>query len=330
MIGSSLSKFTGTWVEYFVASVVACVCAVVALRLINHDFDQDHSQTMDESTRLIREKKLAVITEQGTRAYQEDTYFTFSCKGLQVIGVFDGHGGNAVSAFLAKAFETRLQSLVKRGLPLRLEAWPETISDLFDKVDFEMIEMLDVEKYEQIGSTATLGFVVTDPSSYEKRRVVFLANTGDSRTFVYAHDRPHYVLQTEFHKPGDPEEKARIERAGGYVLMPRPGTTEVARVNGILATSRSFGDIYLLKSGVIHTPDIYGPWHVTEDQDAFLVAGSDGLYDCLDMAKVVDTVKFICETNPKSGTAYQVAQTLAVKCKARGIEDNMTVVVLKL
>lgn len=41
------------------------------------------------------------------------------------------------------------------------------------------------------------------------------------------------------HKPSDPEEVARITRAGGFVARVR----KVFRVDGVLSLSRAFGDI---------------------------------------------------------------------------------------
>lgn len=45
---------------------------------------------------------------------------------------------------------------------------------------------------------------------------------------------------TRDHHPGRDDEKARIEAAGGFVRL-----WGVPRVNGILAVSRSIGDIHL-------------------------------------------------------------------------------------
>lgn len=45
---------------------------------------------------------------------------------------------------------------------------------------------------------------------------------------------------TRDHHPGRDDEKARIEAAGGFVRV-----WGVPRVNGILAVSRSIGDVYL-------------------------------------------------------------------------------------
>lgn len=64
-----------------------------------------------------------------------------------------------------------------------------------------------------------------------------MGNAGDSRA-VYAKKVSDKVIAVEMsvdHKPELPEEKQRIEKAGGFV--------EDNRVKGILNLSRSLGDL---------------------------------------------------------------------------------------
>lgn len=49
------------------------------------------------------------------------------------------------------------------------------------------------------------------------------------------------------HKPDDPIEKERIEKAGGYV--------QTGRVNGNLAVSRALGDLEYKSSANVPMPD---------------------------------------------------------------------------
>lgn len=60
----------------------------------------------------------------------------------------------------------------------------------------------------------------------------YVANIGDSRA-VLCRSRQAIPLSTD-HKPDNPSEHNRIQKAGGFV-------TE-GRVNGTLSLSRSFGD----------------------------------------------------------------------------------------
>jgi protein phosphatase 1G len=76
-----------------------------------------------------------------------------------------------------------------------------------------------------VGCTATAALITPDQ--------IFVANAGDSRC-VASIKRNAQDLSLD-HKPDNPEEKARIEAAGGYV--------EENRVKGILNLSRSLGDV---------------------------------------------------------------------------------------
>lgn len=64
------------------------------------------------------------------------------------------------------------------------------------------------------------------------RTEVICANAGDSRTVLARAGRAKDM--SEDHKPENPGELSRIQRAGGFV--------EEGRVNGMLALSRALGD----------------------------------------------------------------------------------------
>jgi len=62
---------------------------------------------------------------------------------------------------------------------------------------------------------------------------LYLANAGDSRSVLSNKEGP-YEMSND-HKPDNPEEKARIQKAGGSVYD--------GRVNGNLNLSRAIGDL---------------------------------------------------------------------------------------
>lgn len=74
------------------------------------------------------------------------------------------------------------------------------------------------------GATATV-IIIT-------RTEIYCANSGDSRTVLARAGRAKPM--SDDHKPENPGEMARIQRAGGFV--------EDGRVNGMLALSRALGD----------------------------------------------------------------------------------------
>lgn len=99
------------------------------------------------------------------------------------------------------------------------------IRDGFLLLDEKMKQLPEVESGEDIsGSTAVSAFI--SPSHF------FFANCGDSRG-VLSRDGAT-VFSTFDHKPVNPIEKDRIQRAGGSVM--------IQRVNGSLAVSRALGD----------------------------------------------------------------------------------------
>ena len=70
----------------------------------------------------------------------------------------------------------------------------------------------------------------------------FCANSGDSRTVLARSQGPKMCEPLSFdHKPSNPQEKNRIESAGGFV--------EEDRVNGSLALSRALGDFEYKSNG---------------------------------------------------------------------------------
>lgn len=81
------------------------------------------------------------------------------------------------------------------------------------------------------------------------------------------------------HKPDNPEEKARIEKAEGFV--------EDNRVNGILNLSRSIGDLeyksntkFALSEQLITAmPEIKR--EKIDSNTLFLIIACDGIWDCL-------------------------------------------------
>lgn len=65
------------------------------------------------------------------------------------------------------------------------------------------------------------------------KNTLYVANAGDSRTVLCRGDKAFEM--SEDHKPDNPLEKSRIEKAGGFVSD--------GRVNGNLNLSRAMGDL---------------------------------------------------------------------------------------
>ena len=148
------------------------------------------------------------------------------------------------------------------------------------------------------------------------------------------------ALSTD-HKPNRPDERARIEAAGGSVLW--AGTW---RVGGVLAVSRAFGDSALkATSGVVADPDVREerlkkrppasssssssfPPSSSSSSPSFaplLILATDGVWDAL----TTDEAASIALA--RSGEGLEAAaRALTTEAWQRGSADNATAVVVRL
>ena len=180
-----------------------------------------------------------------------------------LVGAFDGHAprGEIVSDYIATMLPHLLaQKLSSKAIatagrtkfstPQHIEITKAALIETFVELD----RTAPAEKSG--GCTAT---VILQQGSK-----VYIANAGDSRSFVVAY-RPStgnvtvaYISRED--KPHLPDERARVEAAGGQVYIPARGTSRVVyhdTVTGAptgLAMSRSIGDWEAGKMGVIPDP----------------------------------------------------------------------------
>lgn len=114
---------------------------------------------------------------------------------------------------------------------------------------------------------------------------VVCASVGDSRCVVGSTTKGTTTALTEDHKPSNPEERARIELAGGFVMGDR--------VNGELAMSRALGDFRYKRDEklqsteypVICYPDV-AVHKRSGKKDEILVLACDGVFDVMSNAEV--------------------------------------------
>ncbi|KAA8520943.1 hypothetical protein F0562_011616 [Nyssa sinensis] len=188
--------------------------------------------------------------------------------------VYDGHGGSRI----ANACRDRLHKLLAKeieGWKLSDKPtdggdgatsgvsidWEKVMVACFEKMDEEVNCSADGSGSEMqsgsavsartIGSTAVVVVVA--------KEVLVVANCGDSRA-VLCHGGIAVPLSRD-HKPDRPDERERVEAAGGNV--------NGCRVLGVLATSRSIGDQYL-KPYVISEPEVTVSRRTKSDE--FLIA----------------------------------------------------------
>ena len=141
---------------------------------------------------------------------------------------------------------------------------------------------------------------------------------------------------TEDQKPEDPEELARIQKAGGVVMRledefgQKVGPYRVWKVEGMypgIAMSRSLGDIIAQEIGVISTP-VITTHAVNTDHDYFVVLASDGVWDVMENQEVCDFIEAFRNKSPRNVSlpqrldvvepgAVTISQLLCEEARAR-------------
>jgi serine/threonine protein phosphatase PrpC len=206
-------------------------------------------------------------------------------------GIFDGHLGNIASKYAASAAYRVVEagiSNIDRDI-LSIPDWKEIVkSNLeqsFEEIHRGIISAVTTSPggvMDESGTTATIVYV-TDLS-------VIIANVGDSRAVLSqwtqdsrGRDILSAVQLTVDHIVSSHSEQELIAQRGGSVS--RSGGIE--RVNGILAVSRSLGDIslapFLSRSPhvlALTKTEVRGMCGAAAGQDkpCFLIAASDGLW----------------------------------------------------
>lgn len=226
----------------------------------------------------------------------EEAEADYACAG-------DEENSSASSASKPTAVETALQKIKLK------------IRDGFLTLDEKMKQLPEVESGEDIsGSTAVSALI--SPSHF------FFANCGDSRG-VLSRDGVT-AFSTFDHKPVNPIEKDRIQRAGGSVM--------IQRVNGSLAVSRALGDFqYKQVAGRDPTEQLVSPEpEVTvfardHEKDEFLVLACDGIWDVMTNEDVSDFVRHQLRIHSNLET---VCSSIIDTCLHKGSTDNMSVVLV--
>lgn len=149
---------------------------------------------------------------------------------------------------------------------------------------------------------------------------LYVAHLGDCRAVLSRGGGAAAAALTADHTCASADERARVERSGGYVTRSGSG---VWRVQGSLAVSRAFGDAGL-KRWVVAEPAVTRvPLNAAAGCE-FLVVASDGLWDKVGNQEAVDVVK-----RNVMGRAV-ACRELVHMARRRGSRDDVTVMVVDL
>lgn len=241
----------------------------------------------------------------GSRNAMEDEYAVYrdAETGFFSAEVYDGHGGRKAAQIAAEMVTPHFLSALSResGKPLaERRSETEMLRYAYLSADNRA-----VEADTQSGTTAAGIYLMGDR--------FISANIGDTRIVIGVSDGVNTL--TLDHKPDLPEELARIEGKGGYVMP-----LGVPRVQGILAVSRAIGDAYL-KPHVIAEPRIVEGYLGREND--FIVIACDGVWDVLTLDIVIAIVRAATD-------AQAAADAVKVTAIDTGSTDNITIIVLDL
>lgn len=303
------------------------------------EIDARHSIKRGTPIPLITPAQVGICSHRGRRPYQEDRFTLFSDSAaphdLLVVGVWDGHGGDACAEFCAQhvqeVFRAALADHARKSLPTtggggREEAVPADLDlgallttvlhDLNEKFAHCFASKVAGGNDDGSGfSSGTTATVAVIREGYE----LVVAHVGDSKALLCRDGEPRCL--TKDHCPSDPAERARITAAGGSVSADAIGRH---LVNRRLAMSRSLGDVELKPFGVSAEPDV-AKLRIKHGKDQFLVLLSDGIGFVMSDKEIVD-----CVRSAAAATIEQAAEKLVDQALHYACEDNATALIVPL
>jgi len=228
--------------------------------------------------------------------YQKFAYF----------GIYDGHSGGSCSKLLQHKLHAKF-SQNPNFFSDQQKAAVESCLATDEEVCTELRE-----KDDDSGSTAL--FLVIDGRS--KRFTV--SNVGDSRCVL---SRAGTAIElSKDHRVSRKDERERVENSGGIVKK--------ERLNGVLAVTRSFGDVAHKTSNGADSALTAFPELRTEvitERDELALLATDGLWDVMDSQNAINVVRKSLNKHHKVKDAARELVKEAIKL---GSVDNVSVVIV--
>jgi len=272
---------------------------------------------------------LHTISLIGLRPTNEDAEFAIlnlngsdkSKNSVNLLAIFDGHGGPLISKFLANKLpqyflnKTILQDKIKPNS----KKYNKYIVKLYDFIQEKIRN--EVKESKMMGSTA----LVAQIYNYKSKNRLQIINAGDCRAVICNKYNIGSPLSND-HKPTSFDEFTRITKMGGQVSqLPN----DDPRIMG-LSVSRAFGDVDA-KPYVSHQPEVFN--YTLENDDKFLIMGCDGLWDVFSNQAAVEFVlkqmnndyKFNIETKSLKDN---IANKMAAEAIKMGSTDNVSCMIL--
>ncbi|XP_020577426.1 probable protein phosphatase 2C 67 [Phalaenopsis equestris] len=275
-----------------------------------------HGQFVDNLCKI----DAAAAEDKGSRHAMEDAWVVLPDASFEYPGrlrcahfaIYDGHGGRLAVEYARKHLHANVLSA---GLPRELmdvKAAKKAILEGFRRTDESLLEESSRGNWQD-GATAVCAWILG--------QTVLVANIGDAKAVLARAisddtDLKSIVLTRE-HKAFYPQERARIQKAGGTV-----GAN--GRLQGRIEVSRAFGDRHFKKVGVIASPDVHS-FELTE-REHFIILGCDGLWGVFGPSDAVD---FVQEQLKETSSAAAAARRLVREAiRERHCKDNCTAIVI--
>ena len=226
----------------------------------------------------------------------QDSFLTKNDLNNYIFGVFDGHGmdGHLISQ--------AIKNYINKNANTNTFSSNERIISLFNNLSNSINSSLSFKAMDS-GSTAVITFI-----NNEK---IICANCGDSRAILISENENKIIPLSRDHKPELPDEKKRIIMNGGRVdkifgMGPYRVWFKDAEYPG-LAMSRSIGDGYAHKIGVIHEPEIFD-FNLNNARPKAIILASDGVFEFVKNEEIKDIVEKYFYNMDSQGCAKDIVE----------------------
>jgi serine/threonine protein kinase/serine/threonine protein phosphatase PrpC/CRP-like cAMP-binding protein len=265
---------------------------------------------------------------------------------MAMFGVFDGHNGESTAEYLVQRFPVALGA--SAPFPSQLRSALTSAASTVDNEYMDLAERFHLSD----GATGTLvlfelvssGELTASASSPAASRQaaseggkfirVTCANVGDSRAVLCR--RGVAVELSKDHKCTRPDERRRIEAAGGWIAKDR--------LCGVLAVTRAYGDIEhkrlkgecwgktfsgdtLISEPEFRTESLDPPVLGMPPRDEFIIVACDGVWDVMTSQQAVN---FVRRSIAAHGDASLAARDLVQKAIDLNTIDNCTAAIIFL
>ncbi|KAJ3313207.1 Protein phosphatase 2C 1 [Boothiomyces sp. JEL0838] len=223
--------------------------------------------------------------------------------GNGFFAVFDGHAGRTAADYCGDNFHKNFSNLLK-------ENPQKSVSEILNDAFLQTDKQLSQKKGLHSGCTAVVAFLNMEVRDGKKKRVLYTANVGDARAVISRNGKA--VRLSYDHKGSDVNESRRIVESGGFMMN--------NRVNGVLAVTRSLGDLSM-KDWVIGSP--YTVETEITEEDSVIILACDGIWDVCSDQSAIDLIADIKDPQ-------EAADTLVDYALDNFSTDNLTAIVIQL